>query len=413
MRTLLTICMAAGLFLLPFASEAQVSGSQDAQTRQAPPVAQTLVREGDFAIKLAVRYELGSPASEAEAESLLASVGVLPRNGWISDYPVTPEILGQIGDSAEQAAQEGKLSMKPEEARGRLYDLAQQQNLPVPAGEQTGAPGPQAAPESYAVEDYYAGSGPPIITYYPPPPAYLYLYAWVPYPAWWYGFWYPGFYICNSFTTTVVVDSRTAFVRNRYVDPVTRHVVQVDPVVRGSGGTVLSRTVLRTADGRTFRTVNDLRRSAASAGAGNGTPGVTSGSGGFRSLEDRRSAQNLYSRSIERQSGQLSSGRYRGSAAGTWAPYGRGGRPYSGTDGRQYRRTAPDGERLAPASPARQYAPRQYEQRYQGSSESQSSGNRPSYAPSENGRGGSYRRNSQGWRDDDGSWSGRGGRWSR
>ena len=102
MSKLLSIIMAASLLVFPFATFAVDYGSQSSQTQQVPPVAQTLVREGDFAIKLATELGLGSPTEEAAAEEMLAKAGVLPVNGWISDYPVTPEIIGQLNDSDQQ-----------------------------------------------------------------------------------------------------------------------------------------------------------------------------------------------------------------------------------------------------------------------------------------------------------------------
>ena len=305
MRTSLIILAAAGLLLVPFATRAADNGPQEAQTYDVPPVAQPLVREGDFAIKLAALYGLGIPANETEAEDLLSSAGILPLNGWISDYPVTPEVLGQLEEATARAASEGRLSMEAEKATQLLYDLASQMNLPVPAGPESTVAAAAKAPEQPAIYNYYTGYGPPIITYYPPPPAYFYLYAWVPYPVWWYGYWYPGFYMCNNFSTTVVVDSRTAYVRNRYVDPVTRRVVRVEPVVRAGRDTVRPETVLRTNDGRTFRNIREMRQGIVSRDVQQGGRGTTAirppGAGGFRSLDDRRSAQDIYRRSIERQ----------------------------------------------------------------------------------------------------------------
>src|SRR6266508_604571 len=99
MKKWLSILMSASLLLYPFAGFAQDYGPQTSKDQQTPPVAQTLVREGDFAIKLAAELKLGNPANEAAAEDMLARAGVSPMNGWISDYPITPQIIGQIGDS--------------------------------------------------------------------------------------------------------------------------------------------------------------------------------------------------------------------------------------------------------------------------------------------------------------------------
>jgi hypothetical protein len=305
MKTSLTILAAASLFLFPFATSSAENGPQDGQTYDVPPVAQPLVREGDFAIKLAALYGLGAPENETEAEDLLSSAGVIPLNGWISDYPVTPEILGQLEESAARAAAEGRLSMGPEKATRLLYEQASQMNLPVPAGPESTVAAAQQAPAQPDIYNYYTGYGPPIITYYPPPPAYFYLYAWVPYPVWWYGYWYSGFYICNNFSTTVVVNSRTAYVRNRFVDPATRKVVRVEPVTRTGRDTVRHGTILRTSDGKTFRNIREMRRGIVSGDIEQGRGGTTAirqpGAGGFRSPDDRRSAQNIYRRSLERQ----------------------------------------------------------------------------------------------------------------
>src|SRR5512143_731116 len=116
MKRWLSIIAAAGLLLYSFAAVAADYGSQTSQTQQGPPVAQPLVREGDFAIKLAAELNLGNPTDEATAEDVLAKAGVIPANGWLSDYPVTPEILGQLQDSIAKAAAEGKLPMSSEEA---------------------------------------------------------------------------------------------------------------------------------------------------------------------------------------------------------------------------------------------------------------------------------------------------------
>jgi hypothetical protein len=276
-----------------------------------------LVREGDFAIKLAAELGLGNPTDEASAEDVLATAGVLPSNGWISDYPITPEIVGQLQESIVRAAGEGKLPKTAEEATRGLYALTSQMNLPTPAGSGTMPAEAQKAPADKTsptvINNYYYDQGPPIVTYYPPPADYLYLYAWVPYPTFWFGFWFPGFFICHNFTTVVVtrpvfvnqgvVVHRRGVVSNRFIDPVTRRVAVVDRVTRTTGSTVRTQTVLRTESGRTFNSTMELRQDA----LGNRTNAVQRGtfaSGparneGFRNPESRRSAGNIFSRSVE------------------------------------------------------------------------------------------------------------------
>src|SRR5208337_3787364 len=254
MKKWLAVVFAAGLLLYPFAGIAQDYGPQTSQGQQVPPVAQVLVREGDFAIGLAAELNLGNPANEAEAEDMLVRAGVSPLNGWIPDYPMTPEIIGQVADSIAAAAGEGKLLMNAGDATTVLYSLASQMNLPAPAG-----PGAGAAPEVQSnptvVNNYYYDEGPPIISYYPPPVDYVYLYDWVPYPVVWFGFRFPGFYICHNFTTRVIVHDgpfagRRAIVSNRIIDPVTRTVTAIDPVVRTSTGWVRPMTALRSGNGQ-------------------------------------------------------------------------------------------------------------------------------------------------------------------
>jgi hypothetical protein len=309
--------LTAGLLLYPFAAVALDYGSQFSQVQEVPPVAQTLVREGDFAIKLAAELGLGNPTDEASAEDVLATAGVLPSNGWISDYPMTPEIVGQLQESIARAAEEGKLPMNADAATRGLYTLTSQMNLPTPAGsgampaDAKKAPADKTSPT--VINNYYYDQGPPIVTYYPPPADYMYLYAWVPFPTFWFGFWFPGFFICHNFTTVVVtrpvfvnqgfIMQRRVVVSNRFIDPVTRRVAVVDPVARTASGGVHPRTVLRTESGRTFNSTMELRQDA----FGNRTDPVQRGgfstgparNEGFRTPESRRSAGNIFSRSVE------------------------------------------------------------------------------------------------------------------
>ena len=367
MKQWLSIVLAASLLLSPFAAFGQDYGSQSSQEHQAPPVAQSLVREGDFAIKLAAELDLGNPANETEAEDLLAKADISPLNGWLSDYPMTPEIIGQLRDSIAMSASAGKLPMTAEEATRGLSYLSVQMNLSTPAGP---GPGPGTAPEGRSspavVNNYYYNEGPPIITYYPPPPDYVYLYDWVPYPSFWFGFWFPGFFICHNFTTTVFVTntvfvSRRAIVTNRFVDRDTRTVVTVDPVVRTREGSVRPVTALRTGRGEMFRTVTDMRHGVGMSGvsavqrvSGNAMPGT----GGFRSLEARRGAQSIYSRSVQnigvRRGSQEGAGSsYRGQT--NRGMYSR--RSISPPDQRPYYRVAPGGTTRSYRDPSRSYTP--------------------------------------------------------
>ncbi len=308
MKKWLLIISTASIILYPLAAGAADYGSSSSVTGSAPPVAQTLVREGDFAIKLAAVLDLGTPATETAAEDLLVKAGIVPLNGWLSDYPVTPQIMGQLQEAVSRSASEGKLPMTSDQGVKGLYSVAAQFNLPTPAGAgQTGPSTPSSTtpyqPDQQAVNDYYSDAGPPVVTYYPPPYDYAYLYAWVPYPVWWFGFWFPGFYICNSFTTTVVFESRSVVVSNHFVDRRTGDVFTVDPDGPRGGHGRRPESVLRTERGEGFLTPADMHRGERVVGY---SPERRQGpddrrfSRGERSWspDERRSAANIYSRSM-------------------------------------------------------------------------------------------------------------------
>jgi hypothetical protein len=301
---------------------------------------------------------LGTPENEAVAEDMLAKAGIAPLNGWISDYPMTPEIVGQLGDSISAAAGKGTLPMTTGEATKGLYTLASQMNLPTPAGPAAGTV-PEGQSNPTVVNNYYYDQGPPIISYYPPPPDYLYLYAWVPYPVFWFGFWFPGFFICHNFTTTVIVSntafvSRTAIVSNRVINPVTRTVAVIDPVVRTSTGTVRPTTALRTGSGQLFGTVTDMRRGVTLSGVsavprGTAVSGRTAGKGGFRTLEASKGAQSIYSRSVRGMNVRRPQGTVpHSSGTRNTAPAGAGRSYYAPSRGSE-------GRGVSPMSPSRSY----------------------------------------------------------
>jgi hypothetical protein len=82
-----------------------------------------LIREGFFAVKLTEALKVGPVKSEAEAENMLASAGIAPKNGWIADYPVTPEIIGELQNAIAVAADSGKIAMNKSEAIKVFEDL--------------------------------------------------------------------------------------------------------------------------------------------------------------------------------------------------------------------------------------------------------------------------------------------------
>ena len=167
-----------------------ITQAADAQVKPVkPPLAQQLVREGDLAVKLQSALALGKAKDEAEAESRLGEAGISPRNGWIADYPVTPDIVAEVQESVSKAADNKKISMSKDEALRNFNNIVAEADLkikPYTAGKKPEATysEPLEYPDQTVINDYYAAEGPPVVTYYTPPPDYYYLYVWVPYPFW-------------------------------------------------------------------------------------------------------------------------------------------------------------------------------------------------------------------------------------
>jgi hypothetical protein len=222
------------------------TGVHDAMS-QPPPVNAPLAREGDFAMKLAAALNIGQPQTEIDAESMLGTAGVAPRNGWIADYPVTPDIIGELRDSVSYAAQAKTIPMDKNSAL-QMFESVQagfaMTMTPAPAGppaDAITAGSPQEAeeeapayPDQTVVRDYYAEEGPPVMTYYAPPPDYYYLYSWVPYPFWWGGFWFGGFFILHDFHRH---HHDGHFISNHFNDVHAHRSFRVDPVARFNGRT--------------------------------------------------------------------------------------------------------------------------------------------------------------------------------
>jgi hypothetical protein len=260
-----------------------------------PPIGQTLVREGDFAIKLAEAFKLGQARGEAEAENMLASAGIAPKNGWIADYPVTPDIIGELQNTVGDAVDSGKLAMRKDEAAKAFQDLIAQQNIPVRADaesqsqyagiEQLDAEAPpQNYPEYYepsAIDNYYYDQGPPIVTYYPPPWDYYYLYAWVPYPFWFGGFWFPGFFCLHDFHRGIFFNGHVRFVSNHFLDSRTRGFGIIDPAARRTGNA--AATIPHRASGFSSQSARNGASSILSRSSAHTAPNRATG-GTFRNM---------------------------------------------------------------------------------------------------------------------------------
>ena len=299
MKKLLAIMAALSLLTIPFSLYSAESGSQASNP---PPISQPLVAEGDFALQLVTALKLGTPTTEAEAEDILASVGIAPKNGWISNYPMTPIVVGEVQDAMIASIDSKKLSMGKEEALRAFQGITAPSDLAIaPALDRSAQAGPPTSGEYVqppVIDDYYYAEGPPVVTYYPPPWDYNYLYAWVPYPFFCSGVFFPGFFILNDFDVVVAnhhfhhghgfdhhghdFDHR---ITNHFRDPKTQDFRRVDPTTRTAGMT-MNATATRTAGlkspdarkGATSifnRSVQTSRSVGPSGTAGRGLSGAT------------------------------------------------------------------------------------------------------------------------------------------
>jgi hypothetical protein len=263
--------------LLPLNMHAQ----SDQKSAATPPISQALVPEGEFAVKLASALKLGTPDNEAQAEDMLTSVGITPRNGWISDYPMTPDIVGELEQSVATAADAEKLQMAKEDALKAFQDVTTEFGLAVAPGSDQYAESHPPTSSDYVsppvINNYYYEEGPPVVTYYLPPWDYYYLYAWVPYPFWHSGFFFRGFFVLHDFHRVVIVGHRRCLVSNHFFDHKTKRVFKIDPARRRTG--------------EPFRTADISRKR------------------GFDSSEGRRGATSIFERSRERVTSRSPDGR--------------------------------------------------------------------------------------------------------
>lgn len=294
-----------------------------------PPVSQPLVPEGDFALKLVTALKLGTTDNEAQAEDMLTSVGIAPKNGWIPDYPMTPIIIGELQNTVAAAADAKKLPMGKDEALKAFQGLTAEFGLAVVPGSPGQYAENQPQPNPTEINSYYYDEGPPVVTYYPPPWDYDYLYAWVPYPFWWGGFFFPGFFCLHDFHRVVFFGGHRHLISSHFIDPTTHRVFNVDPTTRTFGRSA------RTSFSRTQ---------------------------GFNSSDARRGATSIFERSNGRAShlngGVTTMGNRAGSnrssfgrqnGASFQGPSAREGRSFNGpsvTSGRSFNSSSPSSRSL-------------------------------------------------------------------
>ena len=325
MKKLLIVTMSLALLMMPLA----VYSQSEQRLAGAPPVSQTLVPEGQFALKLATALKLGTPNNEAQAEDMLTSAGIAPKNGWIADYPMTPNVIGELQSTVTAAADAKKFPMGKDEALKAFQSLTAEVGVAVSPGSDQYAESQPPTSSEYVppeeINNYYYDEGPPVVTYYAPPWDYYYLYAWVPYPFWCAGFFFPGFFVLNDFDTFCFVGHHHFRISNHFLNARTHAFGRIDPVnhawTRGSRTTAFRSTATRNAASSIFS------RSMGRTTLARGTQGMTgnrvsslgtnqgralgNGVGGGRSLHS-------FNRSFSPPSGRgsFSSGRSSGGFSG-------------------------------------------------------------------------------------------------
>ncbi|MDD4913919.1 MAG: hypothetical protein PHW13_02620 [Methylococcales bacterium] len=283
------------------------------------PVAQTLIPEGVYAQRLLAALMPGSAQDEGHAEDLLSSLGIEPQYGWISEYPVTPEILGELDKDIAHACGQGKIGLAADQALKLVADLKTALGFNIspipPAVQQSAGSGriyhyidsngaenytddfnaippayraqaeivsqgvaataptaavtaplpftPQyaASPDSDTINGYYQDQGPPVVTYFPPPQSYYYLYTWVPYGFWSAGYYFPGYFVLNDFRRQIIYN-RQAYWVGHHAGPGNggagghpeqddrRHDGYASPAARNGGNTMIGQEQNRPVAGR-------------------------------------------------------------------------------------------------------------------------------------------------------------------
>ncbi len=283
MKKRLISAITIGFLMLP----SMVYAQSEQRVTEVPPVSQPLVPEGDFALELATALRLETPGDEAQAEDILTSAGIAPKNGWIADYPTTPNIIGELQNAVATAADFQKLPMGKDEALKVFQDLTTKFGLAISPGSSGEYVENQPQPEPAVIDNYYSDEGPPVVTYYPPPSDYDYLYAWVPYPFWCSGFFFSGFFVLNDFDIIVIVNHHGHHghhkITNHFINPKTHTVTRVDPVshtlthvsdtkalnsaaTRSSASSIFNRSIQRTTPSRETQGPTDNHVSMPSGG---------------------------------------------------------------------------------------------------------------------------------------------------
>lgn len=220
MKRALIPLLAAALLLIP----ALVAAQQPDEKSSVSAIDPVLVRQGDFAILLAEALHLGVVEREEEAIRHLEDGDIAPEDGWIADYPVTPEILAQLALTIGDAADSGAIALSRDEALGALQALAADFGLSIPDELVPRYARRYLRDDAYdcrgsTISRYYDNYGPPVLSYCRPPYDYDALYDWRPYGSWWHGHYYPGYYLLHRFHLVIQVESKRPHHRRHLAKP--------------------------------------------------------------------------------------------------------------------------------------------------------------------------------------------------
>ena len=98
------------------------------------PVEQALTPEGVYAMELLDALKLPPATEPGQAEEVLTNLGIEPKNGWISDYPVTPAVLGELDKDISDACNQQKVSLSSDQALKRVNALKSRLGFQISSG---------------------------------------------------------------------------------------------------------------------------------------------------------------------------------------------------------------------------------------------------------------------------------------
>lgn len=213
---LLIIALIAATFLFPAPARAQ---SDDSLAYAGQAIAPVVVRQGEFAVRLAETLTLETaPDDEDDAIRALVALGIEPAAGWQPDQAMTPQIVTELRADLADAIYAGRLLMEPNAARAAFDELLAELGLPLPAEPAPAYAGTNPPLNSYgpycdatATHYFYGSYGLPIYSYCYPPAAFLHYYSWVPCGFRAHGHTFAGFFILTQVHVIPRVHGRRHF----------------------------------------------------------------------------------------------------------------------------------------------------------------------------------------------------------